>query len=320
MDTASALVATNVAALQASPLALIGELVDQFLASQDVKPSSRALYRRTLNQYLKWTVGQGLDLRDVTRIEVLQYKDDLLKRDMSSLTVGSYLTAVRKFYEWTEAAKLYPNVAKGVRTPRRKQAFRKLPLTVNQTSQLLAYFQERQVEGLRDFAIINLLLRTGLRTIEVVTANIEDITFRSGKRILLVQGKGEVEKSSFVILTDKAYGPLQAYLDTRRAAKSSEPLFASVSNNSQGLRLTTRTISRMAKNGLRAIGLDSKHLTAHSLRHTVAVSILRAGGSLADAQGVLRHTNPATTQIYTRSIDEELRIKNAPEELVGSLY
>lgn len=71
---------------------------------------------------------------------------------------------------------------------------------------------------------------------------------------------------------------------------------------------------------LKAIGLDSKHLTAHSLRHTLAVSILRAGGSLADAQGVLRHANPATTQIYTRSIDEEMRIKNAPEELIESLY
>lgn len=295
---------------------VMSALVDQFIAAQDVKPSSRALYRRTLSQYLNWTVELKLNLKDITRTEIIEYKDALLERGMSSLSVGSYLTVVRKFYEWTEAVKLYPNVAKGIKTPKRKRAFKKLPLTPEQTSKLLTYFHERQAEGLRDYALINLLLRTGLRTIEAVTANIEDITFKQGKRVLLVQGKGEVEKNNFVILTEKAYEPLRAYLATRANAKTSEPLFTSVSNNNQGQRLTTRTISKIAKEGLKAIGLDSKHLTAHSLRHTLAVSILRAGGSLTDAQGVLRHANPATTQIYTRAIDEEMRIKNAPEELV----
>lgn len=301
-------------------VAVIASLVDRFISAQDVKPSSRALYRRTITQYLKWTASRSLDLKDITRAEIIEYKDALLEKGMSSLSVGSYLTVVRKFYEWTEAVKLYPNVAKGIKTPKRKQAFKKLPLTPEQTTRLLTYFQERQVEGLRDFAVINLLLRTGLRTAEAVNANIEDITFKHEKRVLLVQGKGEVEKNSFVILTEKAYEPIRAYLETRPTAKVSEPLFTSVSNNSQGNRLTTRTISKTAKEGLKAIGLDSKHLTAHSLRHTLAVSILRAGGTLADAQGVLRHANPATTQIYTRSIDEEMRIKNAPEELIEKLY
>jgi integrase/recombinase XerD len=295
---------------------IMGELVDRFIAAQDVKPSSRALYRRTLTQYLNWTSLRSLNLKDITRAEIIQYKDALLERGMSSLSVGSYLTVVRKFYEWTEGVKLYPNVAKGIKTPKRKQVFKKLPLSPEQTTRLLSYFQDRQAEGLRDFTIINLLLRTGLRTIEAVTANIEDITFKQSKRVILVQGKGEVEKNNFVILTEKAYEPIRAYLATRPQAKASEPLFTSASNNSQGLRLTTRTISKIAKEGLKAIGLDSKHLTAHSLRHTLAVSILRAGGSLTDAQGVLRHANPATTQIYTHSINEEMRIKNAPEELI----
>lgn len=300
----------------------IEDLIAKFIASQDVKPSSRRLYRRTLAQYFKWINIKSLSLKDVTRLEILSYKDALLARGMSSLSVGSYLTVVRKFYEWTEANKLYPNVAKGIKTPKRKQAFKKLPLSQDQTIKLLEYFRVRQEEGLRDYAIINLLLRTGLRTIELVNANIEDITFKQDKRVLLVQGKGEVEKNNFVILTEKAYDPIRGYLESRNNSqvKASDPLFISASNNSLGQRLTTRTISKIAKEGLKAIGLDNKHLTAHSLRHTLAVTILRAGGSLTDAQGVLRHANPATTQIYTRAIDEEIRIKNAPEELIEKLY
>lgn len=300
----------------------ITDIIGQFIASQDVKLSSRRLYQRTINQYFNWLGKHGLNLKDISRTHIISYKESLLADGMSSLSVGSYLTVVRKFYEWTEAHKLYPNVAKGIKTPKRKQAFRKQPLTPDQATALLSYFRSQNSIGARDYAIINLLLRTGLRTIEAINANIEDITFKQGKRVLLVQGKGEVEKNNFVILTDKTYEPIREYLSTRTSAnmKASEPLFTSISNNSQGKRLTTRTISKIAKEGLKAVGLDSKHLTAHSLRHTLAVSILRAGGSLADAQGVLRHANPATTQIYTRAIDEEIRIKNAPEELIESLY
>lgn len=305
---------------QLVPARPIAKMIDAFIRSQDVKPSSRATYRRTIRIYFDWVEKRRLDLGSITRAHILQYKDSLLADGLSSLTVGSYLVVVRKFYEWAEASKLYPNVARGVKTPRRKQAFRKEALSPGQATKLLDHFRGRGEEGARDYALVNLLLRTGLRTIEVMNANIEDITFKHGKRLLLVQGKGEVEKTSFVILTDKTYEPIRAYLAERESPTSSEPLFISCSNNSQGKRLSTRSISQIAKDGLKAIGLDSKHLTAHSLRHTLAVSILRAGGSLTDAQGVLRHASPTTTQIYTRSIEEELRIKNAPEELLDDVF
>ncbi len=92
------------------------------------------------------------------------------------------------------------------------------------------------------------------------------------------------------------------------------------SNNSKGERLTTRSISYIAKEGLKAIGLDERSFTAHSLRHTTAVNILRAGGSLETAQFTLRHTNPATTQIYTATLNEERRLQNSGEALIDNLY
>ena len=72
----------------------------------------------------------------------------------------------------------------------------------------------------------------------------------------------------------------------------SEPLFTSRSNNSKGKKLTTRSISYIVKQGLKSIGLHDNCYTAHSLRHTTAVSILRAGGSLEKVQFTLRHINP----------------------------
>jgi len=267
----------------------IESLVDSFIQAQDVKLSSKELYRRTLKQYFNWIDNKNYLLSEIARPQLLEYKDELLNSGMSSLTVGSYITSVRRFYEWAEANKFYPNVAKGIKTPKRKQQFKKQPLLPEQATALLNFYQDK---ALRDYAIITLLLRTGLRTIEVIRANIEDITFKGSQRVLLVHGKGRDEKDNFVLLTEKAYQPIAEYLATRGKVNSSEPLFTSSSNNSKGDRLTTRTISY----------------------------ILRGGGSLEQAQFTLRHSNPATTQIYTATLNEERRLQNSGEALIDSLY
>lgn len=295
----------------------VENLIDAFIADQDTKQSSKRLYKRTLKQYFNYVEKTALQLNSITRANILNYKDSLLESGLSSLTVGSYLTVVRKFYEWTEANKIYPNVAKGIKTPSRKQQFKKQPLQPKQARELLKHIKSTNK---RDYAIVNLLLRTGLRTIEVVRANIEDITFKGSQRVLLVHGKGRNEKDNFVVLTDKAFKPIESYLEERGRTNINEPLFVSTSNNSKGERLSTRAISYIAKEALKAIGLDNNSFTAHSLRHTTAVNILRAGGSLEMAQFTLRHTNPATTQIYTATLNEERRLENSGEALIDKMF
>ncbi|MFP4528863.1 MAG: tyrosine-type recombinase/integrase [Candidatus Kapaibacterium sp.] len=292
-------------------------LLERFIAAQDVGPASRALYRRTLKLFFEWVRRNSLDISEISRPHVLAYKADLLDSGKSTLTVASYITAVRKFYEWTEANRYYPNVAKGIKSPRRRQQFRKQPLSPDQARELIDYFADKP---LRNFAIINLLLRTGLRTIEIVRANVGDIAHKGYSRVLMVHGKGRDEKDNFVILTEKAYNPIREYISERGNPPNDAPLFVSESNNSRDRRLTTRSISHIAKEGLRAIGLDDRSFSAHSLRHTTAVNILRAGGSLETAQYTLRHTNPATTQIYTATIREEMRLANSGEALLDTVY
>ena len=292
--------------------------VQMFAISQDVKPSSRALYSRTLNTFFEWVDASGRTVATLTVADLIAYKEELLAGGKSSLTVASYINSLRRFYEWTEANKIYPNIGKGLHAPKRKQAFRKQPLTVAQVGELLHH--ERGTQSARDYAIINLMVRTGLRCVEVVRANVGDITYKGGQRVLLVQGKGRDEKDNFVILTDAAYNPIREYLNTRTGIDDNAPLFASESRNNDGGRLTTRAVSGIAKQGLKSVGLDNRVFTAHSLRHTAAVNILRAGGSLEMAQYTLRHSNPATTQIYTATLKEEQRLNNGGETLLDTLY
>lgn len=292
-------------------------LVATFVSSRDVKESSRNLYNRTLSQFFKWVETTGRNLNSMTLVDILEYKDYLQEQRLSALTIGSYIVVVRTFYEWAEANKLYPNIAKGVKTPKRKQAFKKQHLTDNKSGELLSYFEAK---SLRDFAIVNLILRTGLRTIEVVRADVGDITFKNERRILRVWGKGRTEKNDYVVLSEKAYAPIANYLATRKGAKAGEPLFSCNSNNNKSGRLTTRTISHICKEGLQAIGLDGKEFTAHSLRHTAGCAMLSHGCSLYDVQLALRHTDPKTTQIYLESIEEDKRLETPPTFVLDNAF
>jgi integrase/recombinase XerC/integrase/recombinase XerD len=161
----------------------LGSVIAEFLNSQDVRKSSRDLYKRTIRQFFRWVADSGISPDEIKRVDLLNYKAYLLENGLSSLTVGSYLTVVRKFFEWTETEKIYPNVAKGIKAPRREQKFRKQHLTRENSSELLKHYKSK-----RDFAIVNLMLRTGLRTIEVSRLNVSDITFKSNKRVLMIHG------------------------------------------------------------------------------------------------------------------------------------
>lgn len=292
----------------------IVEAVEAFLSECDIRANSKNVYRRGLQYFFKWVESTGRVISELTRADILAFKETLLQTH-SNLSVAGYLVALRRFYEWTEGNKLYPNIARGVKSPKRKNAYLKEHLRENQIHQLLQYFEGNP----RDYAIVNLLLRTGLRCVEVIRLNVEDIAYKGGQRILKVWGKGRDERDNFVVLTDKAYQPIKTYLDTRGNTTLKEPLFVSTSNrNSQG-RLTTRTISKICKEGLIAIGLDAHEYTAHSLRHTTAVMLLK-NGTLNDVQSVLRHASPATSQIYTKSIEEELRLANPSEMKLDGIF
>jgi len=296
----------------------IEQIIATFVAAQDVREASRESYRKCITQYFEWVVESGRSIQLLTRQDVLEYKDSLLNKGLTPLSVCSYLGAVRRFYTWAEGEKMYPNIAADIHNPKKSATFKRNHLTEDKSKELLSYYQEQG--NLRDFAIVNLILRCGLRTIEVVRLNVEDITFKGEQRVIKIWGKGRDTKEDFVILSDKAYLPIKNYLATRKGVRGGEPLFVSSSVRNMGERLTTRSIRMICKDGLVAVGLDGREFCSHALRHTTACLLLKNGASVEDVQGVLRHTSPATTQIYLESIKEDMRLEKAAEKILDGVF
>ncbi len=319
---------------------LLSDLLIDFIEDQDVKESSRRTYARQLKQFFQFVELRDLDMNMLTRADIIDFKEYLFNDGLTALTVGGYLTVVRKFFEWTESKKIYPNIAKGIKTPRRSRAggFKKKAASPEIARRLMAHFegeayQGRRLldtlssddipikrQGLRDRAIVSLMLRCGLRSIEVSRANVEDITItENGRRVLWVHGKGRDEKDELVCITTETYKPIKEYLESRGKVKGSDPLFASACNRNHGGRLSTRCISCVVKEGFRAIGIDDPAFTCHSLRHTCACFILQGGGLINDVQDVLRHSSIDTSRIYLETIKKQKRLENPAENFINNI-
>ena len=286
--------------------------VEDFLKSLDVSERSRATYARSLRQFILWLYETGRNTLELQREDILDYKE-YLAESKSAYTVTLYLTSVRRLYQWLESQRVYPDITRGIKGAKKPRGFRKDTLSQDQLREALNAMELVSLDSMRDYAIFNLMARTGLRAIEVSRALVEDIRMESGQEVLWVQGKGRDTKDDFVILTPEALEPIKNYLRARGAVKKEEPLFCSHSYRNMGDSLTTRSISRIIKQALQRVGLEDSRLTAHSLRHTAISLSISGGASLQQAQAMARHTDSRTTLIYFHNLE---RISSGAEKFI----
>ncbi|MDT8442485.1 MAG: tyrosine-type recombinase/integrase [Desulfuromonadales bacterium] len=158
-------------------------------------------------------------------------------------------------------------------------------------------------KGRRDYAILLLLSRLGLRAREVAALTLEDVHWARGE--VLVRGKGS---EGALPLPHEVGEALADYLREGRPDSTSRRIFLQVpaphrALSTAGVKMVVRQASRRA--GLRPIG-------SHRLRHTAATSMLRRGVSLPDIAQVLRHRSLATTAIYAKVDQQTLRTLARP--------
>ena len=291
----------------------IAQLIERYIAALDVKPRSKEGYRKGVNRFFEWLADKGIT--NPAREDILAYKAEMLTQ-YTACTVSTYLTAVKSFFTYLEGEKISPNIANGIKGAKHQRGFRKDALTPAQANRVIGTIDTSTTEGKRNYALVNLLIRTGLRTIEAERATVGDIRSETGEALLYIQGKGRDSKDAFVVLTESTLQPIKEYLRERGKLQDTAPLFASHSDRNNGEGITTRSISRIAKEALRAAGYDDSRLTAHSMRHTAVTLSLMGGASIQEAQALARHQNINTTLIYAHNID---RIAKAPERKVDAL-
>lgn len=278
------------------------DLYTSYISYLDAKPKTVATYTRAIRQFANWLSFKGI-VRP-TREDILAFREEL-KADHKASTVQSYIVAVRLFFQWTEQEGLYPNIAQHIKGATISKDHKKDYLTSKQVKAVLSEVDRDSLQGKRDYAILALMITGGLRDIEVHRANIEDLRTRGDNTVLYLQGKGREERTDFVQIPEATEKAIREYLKERGTVEPTDPLFTSLSNNSKGNRISTRSISGVVKDRLKSAGYDSERLTAHSLRHTAVTLSLIGGKSVQEVQQFARHSNISTTMIYAHNLDRD---------------
>lgn len=265
--------------------------------------------------------GQSFQARCLSReaIETLNIRSFLLTRtkDRSDEYTRLLATALRSFLRFLFFAGEAPrDLSSSVPMVRKYRMSVPPPfLSPEQTEQILAATDRTTAVGRRDYAVLLLLARLGLRAGEVVSLRMDDLRWRSGE--IVVRGKGRL-LDHLPLICDVGEA-LAAYIHDDRGVSSSRHVFLRTWAPRVGL-TGPAAVGHIVRKALRRAGVRrSGRGAAHLFRHGLATKMIRRGASLAEIAEVLRHRSQNTTAIYTQVSFEALRTVAQPWPANGGM-
>lgn len=290
--------------------------------------------RQDIISYRQWLTAEHEAIKlDPDSITGWKYRTDAhgnpLKINCKPNTIAQYLRSVCQFFRWTAANNLYPDIAANIHAPKlRHDRHSKEALTAPEVLAIEKSIAQRAQErtqaaqdaqkdtagrmqrsteqGKRLYAMYLLAVNAGLRTVEISRANIKDLETKGGQTWLYIWGKGRTEADQKKPIAPEVAAAVKEYLKSRTDKPTgNSPLFVSTGNRSGGKRIAPTTISTMLKRAMQEAGFDSERITAHSLRHTAGTNVQEITGNLYATQLYMRHSNPATTEIYLHTETEQ---------------
>ena len=271
---------------------------DEHLDKQKgLSKSTRIYYRRYIRMFLLEIFGsKKIDFRKLNAKYVL-YFIRKLSEAISPKQSQLVTTALRSFFQYIRLiGKINIDLSNYVPTVANKSG-ENIPeiLSQKEVNKLLMACNQNNPMGIRDYAILLLLSRLGLRSCEIIQLTLDDIDWDRGT--ISIQRKGTKQDQ---LPIDRDIGKaIIRYLKCGRPAYQGRQLFLSVMPPLRGIG-SSATVGTIVKTALERAGLNTRNKGAHLLRHTAATRILRNGATLSEVGNILGHQSHQTTAIYAK--------------------
>ncbi|MHB8596688.1 MAG: tyrosine-type recombinase/integrase [Ktedonobacteraceae bacterium] len=269
-----------------------------------VKASSKRVYTISAMAFHAWLLDHTYTLQTVDRSGMIAYHA-YLSSSYKTATAARMWSVARNLLQECQALK-----QRGDDPTLKVKGFKvddespHIALSRDQVREMLAAIDTSKLKGKRDYALVALLIRTGIRRAECAALNIGDFGREQGHIVMTIHhGKGDKRRKIKVPVD--LFRVLEAYITaTGRAVTSlADPLFIGFDRGQHptGERISTRTIERTVIACGKLIGIE--HLIPHDLRATFNTLAKKGGATLEQRQHTMGHRRPETTQRYDRDKD-----------------
>jgi integrase/recombinase XerD len=266
-------------------------------------PRTPPAYLAHVHAFLQWLAGNGLDLVDVKTKDLHAYQTHLYAfrrpdgRPYAAAYQGTRLVVLKQFFRFLyRRGYLIYDPGTDVELPRLEKRLPRTILTSAEVRKILEAPDAKTPRGLRDRAMLETLYGTGIRVTELCNLTPYDVD--TEERILRVLlGKGR--KDRHVPLTRAAAAAIEAYLVQGRPKLVGSQKVRFLFLQDRGGQMVRATAARIVTSWAQEAGVK-KHVTPHTLRHTVATHLLKGRADIRHIQALLGHASLGTTQRYTR--------------------
>jgi integrase/recombinase XerD len=268
------------------------------------------MYRSYLWSFLRWLFERESDILSVRTEDLLAYQSFLVTvkqkngHGLSAKTQSGKISAVKSFFRFLfKRSYIVHDPAASLSLPRIGSQLPRLILTLSEARRLLTGIRGQGALVARDRAVIETLYATGIRTNELSSLKPQDIDLEE-LALRVFEGKGKKDRT--VPLTPAAARAIETYLVSSRPAllgsRATPYLFVS----NRGGRLLAETVNDILRHWAKKAKIE-KHITAHTIRHSIATHLLKGRADIRHIQALLGHESLATTERYTRVEIEDLR-------------
>ena len=278
-----------------------------FFTSHIRNSNTRKAYARGLGEFLAWCEARGVtSLAAIQPVHVAAYVEHLT-RTKSAPTAKQRLSAIRMMFDWLVTGQVVPvNPAHAVRGPKHIVRRGKTPvLSPQEARQLLDHIDTTTPVGLRDRALIGLMVYSFARIGAALGMKVEDVFIQKNRLWVRLHEKGGKRHEMPCHHNLEDY--LRAYIDNQTLGSDPKgPLFRTIGRGTDSLTRTPlpqanayEMIGRRAK----AAGIETK-VGNHTFRATGITAYLKNGGTLERAATMAIHASTRTTQLYDRRSDD----------------
>ena len=274
---------------------------EEFIYGQIRNTHTRRAYERVARRFLNWSEHRGLELHTIAPAHVGLYLDELPHAISSK---KAYLAALRHLFDiLVNRHVVVLNPAASVRGERYQVIEGKTPeISVEQARRLLNSIDTSKVVGLRDLAIIAILIYTAARVGAVASLRCGDFIDTGEQYVLRFLDKGGKSRE-IPVRHDLQRMILEYQAESNIQVRSSDaPLFLSANRRTKMLcdsKLSAGDAGRMVKRRLKNAGLPTR-LSPHSFRVATITNLLEQNVALEDVQNLAGHADPRTTRLYDR--------------------